>query len=235
MSIRYVLFDLDGTLLPMDQDEFIKAYFGRLAAKLAPHGYNPQTLVDAIWQSTTAMIQNDGSCSNETAFWNRFAQILGNRVRKDEHLFDEFYRKEFQQVQQVCGFTADATRVIRYLKDRGFPLVLATNPIFPTVATASRIRWAGLRQTDFVLFTTYENSCHAKPNPEYYRDILKQLDVAPEECLMIGNDVEEDMVAATLGMNVFLLTDCLINKYGKDISQYPHGNFAALQEYIQTI
>ena len=36
MKLDTVLFDLDGTLLPMDQDVFIKAYFGRLARKLAP-------------------------------------------------------------------------------------------------------------------------------------------------------------------------------------------------------
>ncbi len=28
MSMKAVFFDLDGTLLPMDQDEFVKAYFG---------------------------------------------------------------------------------------------------------------------------------------------------------------------------------------------------------------
>ena len=45
MSIKAVLFDLDGTLLPMDQDEFVKAYSMGLAKKLAPHGYEPEKLV----------------------------------------------------------------------------------------------------------------------------------------------------------------------------------------------
>ena len=35
MNYQMVLFDLDGTLLPMDQDEFTKGYFKLLAAKLA--------------------------------------------------------------------------------------------------------------------------------------------------------------------------------------------------------
>ena len=35
MSINAILFDLDGTLLPMDQDLFMKYYFGELAKKLA--------------------------------------------------------------------------------------------------------------------------------------------------------------------------------------------------------
>ena len=50
---------------------------------------------------------------------------------------------------------------------------------------------------------------------------------------MVGNDVEEDMVAKTLGINVFLLTDSLINKNNKDINQYPHGNFHELIKYLE--
>ena len=46
-------------------------------------------------------------------------------------------------------------------------------------------------------------------------------------------DVKEDMVAATLGMQVFLLTDCLIYTENADISQYPHGGFPELIEFLQ--
>ena len=53
-----------------------------------------------------------------------------------------------------------------------------------------------------------------------------------EECLMVGNDIGEDMIAETLGMHVFLLTDCLINKKNVDITRYPHGNFSDLQNYL---
>ncbi|MBQ3215029.1 MAG: HAD family hydrolase [Oscillospiraceae bacterium] len=235
MSIRFVLFDLDGTLLPMDQEVFVNAYFGRLAAKLAPLGYEPQALIDGIWKGTAAMVQNDGSCSNEEAFWNRFAQIFGEQARADEPTFDAFYREDFQQVQSVCGFAPEAAQIVAFLKEKGLTLALATNPIFPAVATESRMRWAGLDKEDFALYTTYENSCHCKPNPDYYRDVLAALDAQPQECLMVGNDVEEDMVAATLGMQVFLLTDCLINKYSKDISQFPNGDFKALLKYVQHI
>lgn len=235
MSIRYILFDLDGTLLPMDQELFVKAYFGRLAARLAPLGYEPDQLIKAIWSGTAAMVKNDGSQTNENAFWNHFVTIFGEDSRKDEPEFDAFYRTDFQQVQSVCGFEPKAAQVIAKLKAMGYTLALATNPIFPAIATESRMRWAGLNKSDFILYTTYENSSHCKPNPDYYRDILALLNAASEECLMVGNDVTEDMIAETLGMNVFLLTDCLINKHGKDISTYPQGDFDALMNYIQTM
>ena len=111
--------------------------------------------------------------------------------------------------------------------------MLATNPVFPAVATKSRMGWVGLVPEDFALVTTYENSRYCKPNLDYYREILKTINCQPEECLMVGNDVDEDMVAAELGMQVFLLTDCILNRRNKDISRYPHGSFPELLTFIR--
>ena len=235
MKLTTVLFDLDGNLLPMEQDEFVKYYFGLLAKKIAPLGYDPKTLAGNIWAGTAAMVKNDGSCTNEEAFWKKFATIYGEDVRKDEPVFREFYENEFSGAKAACGFNPKASETIHALKAKGLRLVLATNPIFPAVATENRIRWAGLTPADFELYTTYENSCHCKPNPDYYRDILTQIGADPAECLMVGNDAVEDVAAGQLGMKVFLLTDCLINKDGKDISAYPQGSFDELMAYIDTL
>ena len=235
MRITTILFDLDGTLLPMDQDEFVRVYFKLLAKKLAGHGYDPQALLGNIWAGVEAMVKNTGEVNNEEAFWRTFDAIYGESVRKDIPIFEEYYRNEFQQVQSVCGFNSQAAEIISYVKEKGMRTVLATNPLFPVVATESRIRWAGLKKEDFEWVTTYENSRHCKPNPDYYRDIIEELGVKPEECLMVGNDVKEDMIAQSLGMNVFLLTDCLINKEDKDISIYPNGDFNTLLAYMDTL
>lgn len=230
--IKMVLFDLDGTLLPMNQDDFVNAYFKHLAEKLLPHGYEPKKLMGSIWKGTEMMVKNDGSCTNEEAFWKLFAQIYGEQAREDEPIFDAFYHNEFEKVSEVCGYQPGAAKVIRELKAKGYRVALATNPIFPRVATHNRIRWAGLKPEDFEWITTYENSCYCKPNPAYYVELIEKLGCSAGECLMVGNDVEEDMVAETLGMQVFLLTDCLINKEEKDLSLYPHGGFKELENYI---
>ena len=231
--MKTVLFDLDGTLLPMDQDEFVNGYFGFLVKKMAPRGYEPKGLVKAIWAGTEAMVKNDGSCTNEEAFWNFFTGVYGEKARADMPVFEEFYENEFQQAKMFCGFAPKAREVIRLLHDNNVRCVLATNPLFPAVATFSRIRWAGLEPTDFALVTTYENIGCCKPNPAYYSEILRRLSLSPADCLMVGNDVGEDMAAKTLGIDVFLLTDCLINRKNEDISVYPHGDFDALIAYLQ--
>ncbi len=232
MSTKMILFDLDGTLLPMDQEMFVKAYFAGIAKKAAPYGYHHEEIVKTIWTGTAAMVKNNGDDTNENVFWKVFADRYGEDALKDQAVFDEFYLNEFEVVRNSCGFNPKSRECINLLKDMGYRIALATNPIFPAVATQARIRWAGLTTDDFELYTTYENSRHCKPNPEYYLDILKDLQVSPEDCLMVGNDVEEDMVAGELGMKVFLLTDCLINKHNKDITKYPHGTFDDLIAFI---
>lgn len=233
MNYKVILFDLDGTLLPMDQDEFTKGYFKLLAAKLAPCGYEPKQLVDTIWAGTAAMVKNDGSRSNEEAFWTKFREIYGEKADSDRPLFEDFYAKDFQNAREYCGYSPLAAETVHSIKQAGGRVVLATNPIFPSIATESRIRWAGLEPEDFELYTTYENTGYCKPNPDYYRDILNKLNIQPANCLMVGNDVAEDMIAASVGMHVFLLTDCMINREQKDISVYPHGSFEQLLAYLR--
>ena len=231
--IKAVLFDLDGTLLPMDQDQFVASYLKRLVKKLAPYGYDPKKLIDTIYTGITAMYHNDGAQSNETAFWNVFTRSFGADSRKDELIFMDFYNNEFHEARESCGFAAASAELIRFIREKGLRVALATNPLFPAVATHNRIRWAGLQPEDFELVTTFENSHFCKPNPAYYQEILGKLNLAPEECAMVGNDVAEDMVARKMGMEVFLLTDCLINKYQEDIHQYPHGSYPELITWIR--
>ena len=119
MSVKMVLFDLDGTLLPMDQDVFVKYYFGKLAAKLAPHGYDSQRLIDGIWAGTAAMVKNTGDVSNEDAFWNDFASRFGEQVREDVPLFEDFYANEFEEAKTSCGFQPMAAEVITKIKAAG--------------------------------------------------------------------------------------------------------------------
>lgn len=233
MKITSVMFDLDGTLLPMDQDLFAKAYFGALAKKMAPHGYDPKQFVDTVWAGTKAMILNDGSRTNEQAFWDAFCSVYGTDARKDEPILDDFYEKDFSKVRTACGFNKYAAEVVHDVKAAGLRVVLATNPIFPATATWQRTQWAGLQPEDFEYITSYENSHYCKPNLDYYREILDKLGLQPEECLMIGNDVSEDMVVQELGMQVYLVTDCLINRKNFDIGVYPHGSISQLYDYIK--
>ena len=233
--LKAILFDMDGTLLPMDADAFTKKYFGALSGKFAPRGYDPEKMIGAVWQGVLAMVKNDGAQTNEEVFWKVFSAAFGEGARADRPLFDEFYEKDFDALRAACGFNAQAGAAVASLKAAGYTLALATNPVFPMTAQKKRLAWSGAAEENFSLITSYENSRFCKPNPKYYEKILDEIGHAPDECLMVGNDVGEDMAAARLGMRTFLMTDCLINRGNADISAYPRGGFEELLGYIKTL
>lgn len=229
--IDTILFDLDGTLLISDSDKFTSAYMtelGRYMSRL----HDPEPLVKAVWAGTKAMVKNDGSRTNEAAFWDTYSSIFGEEARKEEPVFAEFYATRYEELKTLCGSHPEALPFIAKLKKAGYKLVVATNPLFPLVVQKQRIRWTGLDPEIFDRITAYENSRFSKPNPEYYREILAAIGSAPENSLMVGNDALEDMIAETTGMKTFLLTDCLLNRDGRDISSYPQGGFADLKQFV---
>ncbi len=230
--IKAVLFDLDGTLLPMDEEYFKKIYFGEVYKKIAYLGYTLDELLKVIWYGTKKMIQNDGSQTNEELFWKSFIEVHPDRLEENKANFVEFYNDIFPTLGHTCGFQPLAKDFIKALKDKGYEVIIASNPIFPIVATKARIRWAGLNPDDFKYITAYENSSFSKPNLKYYEEVLEKTGYKPEEVVMVGNDVREDMIVNQLGIDSYLITDCLLNLDNEDINKYKHGNFKEVMDLV---
>ena len=231
-KIKNVFIDLDGTLLPMDFDVFLNAYINSISNKAALIGLTKEHFKKALWAGIVKMMQNDGSLSNEDAFWAVFCSVAGTTKEETDGNLNDFYNNEFNDIKNVCGFDKNAKILVDKLKQNGYNVILATNPVFPKIGTFNRLKWAGLDFDDFSFVSTYENSHYCKPNVKYYEEILQKLNLKAEECLMIGNDVLDDMVAVNLNMQVFLLTDCLINKNGEDISKFDNGGFEDLYKAL---
>lgn len=226
MKLSAILFDLDGTLLPMDNDYFTEYYFTFLARAAYAWGYHDRdALIAAIWKGVAAMVKNDGSRSNAAAFWERFREITGRSDPEDESRFNQFYATEFNKAAAAAFPTPLAREAVRIAREKADHVILATNPIFPRSADETRLSWLGLSCRDFDLVTDYENCCFSKPNPEYYRQIIRDFRLDPARCLMIGNDADEDMLAASRAeLPVFLLTDHLINRQGREVD-CPNGSY----------
>ncbi|NDL68777.1 HAD family hydrolase [Anaerotalea alkaliphila] len=232
-----VFFDLDGTLLPLDQQEFIETYFRYMGAMVSARNIEPKRLIRSIWVGTEAMLENDGSMTNEARFWEAFGQDYGAIGEVDiiQEILGEFYEREFDKARITAKPNPLADACVQALKKKGYALVLATNPLFPRTATHLRMAWAGLELEDFALVTTYENSSYCKPHPGYYREALQRVGRKPQECLMVGNDVQEDMCVAELGMDTYLLEDHMINQGEQDISGIKRGGFGELLEFINSL
>lgn len=227
-----VLFDLDGTLLPMDVDQFTEAYCGSLAKKLVPYGLEPKAMIKALWNGTEAMMRNDGTMTNEERFWEVFGSELNVTYEELEEVMTDFYLNDFKNLESQVQRTENAAKCISILKEKGYRLVVATNPMFPRQATIHRIHFAGLDENDFERFTTYEDYSHCKPNPKYFSEILEKINAKPEDCIMIGNDVQEDGSAAKIGMPCYIITDCLIHRTDEE-HPFESSSFDAFIETIK--
>lgn len=234
--LQAILFDLDGTLLPMDNDHFTQVYFQHLAAAAAQWGYtDAQLLVKAVWAGVEAMVKNQGEHSNCDAFWATCAAVMGEGVLKDIPKFSSFYDNQFHQARAATSPAPLARQAVQLAREKAEKVILATNPIFPANADATRLSWIGLKMEDFDWVTDYANSRHSKPNPAYYRDLLEQFHLDPARCLMIGNDVQEDVEAAgAAGIPAWLLTDNPINRKGSPIT-CPGGSYGEMVEYLRAL
>lgn len=235
MKFKAILFDLDGTLLPMDNDVFTKGYFNELAKKLSPIGLEPDKLISAVWTGTKAMMKNDGKKRNCEVFWDTFGAVTGKDIVPFKEASDLFYTVDFAAAKVYTGENPLAVEAVNLAHSGGRTVVCASNPLFPLDGHQMRMSWVGLDKSNFDLITSYESDSFCKPNPEYYKSICERIGVEPQDCLHIGNDEREDMYAASsVGINCFLVTDNII-----PCAEHPwngdKGTFAELVEYLKSI
>jgi len=230
-----ILFDLDGTLVPFMQDEFIQTYFKALVKRVAPYGYDGEQVIAALWKGTGAMLKNTGERSNRQVFWERFVGMLGEKAAALEEILDEFYTREFDAVRVILQEERNLKGMIGNLREKGYRVVLATNPIFPAVSVATRMSWVGLSPEDFDYVTTYENSRYSKPNPDYYRYILTEIGARADQCLMIGNNPVDDGAAMEVGIETRIVTDYLENEKNLRLDPFPVCTFRELERKLSAL
>src|SRR5690554_3577718 len=184
--INTILFDLDGTLLPIDTDTFIQEYFSRLTHKFK-NVIEPKLLYTHLMASTKEMIRNnDPNKTNQEVFMEEFFSRINININKIMPMFEEFYLNEFKQLKDNIESSEISSAILFEAKNKGFDLVIATNPLFPEIAIMERLNWIDGSNIDYKLITSYENMHFCKPNLSYYNEILQIIKKNPNDCLMVG-------------------------------------------------
>ncbi|WP_232698813.1 HAD family hydrolase [Brevibacillus daliensis] len=227
-----IFFDLDGTLLEMNGDEFINNYMLELT-KFVGDRFEPKQLVAWIWDATKAVVvSQETDKTNEQVFIERFIEISGANKEEVWPIFDAFYNEIFPTLSYLTLPSPWGKKLVEAAKEQGYRVAVTTNPLFPKNAIYARLEWIGLTAEDFEWVTIYETSHFTKPNPAYYQEVCDELGVQPEEVIMVGNNMQEDMVASKLGMKTFLVTNYLSDK-GEPIYEIDQkGTFEELYEAI---
>lgn len=232
---KAILFDLDGTLLPMDMDKFTSGYFRKLYKEVMHFGISAEDFTAAIWKGTHAMIKNDGHDTNRNVFWDTFSKITGLNPDEVDPICLDFYGGSFKTAIEFTQPNPLAKEAVAASREKFEKVILSTNPIFPMPGQKTRLEWLGLTPEDFDLVTSYEDERFCKPNPMYFISIMERMGLKPEECLVVGNDEREDMhCASQAGIDCFLVTDTMIAN-----ADYPwkgdRGTFAELVDIIKAM
>ena len=234
--MKYIFFDLDCTLYYLDEKNFVPVYFDAIGKKAVEIGYDYETILHAMYDGSVNISNSDGIKTNEQLFWEAFEKITGPLSKEDRAKFDSYYDEKFDALKYMSKRVDGINEVIKSLKEKGYVLVVATNPVLPMIAQSIRMNWAGLNKNDFALITSYEEFHFSKPDPRFYLELVNRFNTKSEDCLMVGNDVRGDIIAAKeAGLHVFLINAYASNHYKDDVSNIPQGDFADLLKYIDSL
>jgi FMN phosphatase YigB (HAD superfamily) len=202
-----VLFDLDGTLLDINLDHFLREYFAALGPVVAEvvTDISAEQGLAAVVAGTDAMSLPHPGLTNREAFNRRFHAMTGTDLDLEEFAlpFERFYRDVFPSLRQDFAPMPGARQAIETSLNLGLKVAVATNPIFPRSAVNERMRWAGIDDIGVELVTTYENMHATKPHGAYFSEVAALLGVETSACLMVGDDRFLDMPASDIGMRTF--------------------------------
>lgn len=232
---KAVFFDLDGTLLPVDLDTMFGSYFELLKQSeiMRLIARNPDAALRIFNDAAMHMMENRGQDTNEAVFFAYINKMTGRGREFFAGPFDEFYRSVFDSLSGLVQKNGIQRKIINTVLNKGYKTVLATMPVFPLAAAISRLSWIGLDPDDFHYITHYGNSTYLKPHPEYYCEILRKMDLDGKDCIMVGNNIKEDMSAQNLGFDVFLVTGYEIGEFQQD--EYINGDLSVLLKWAQSL
>ncbi|MBN2604246.1 MAG: HAD hydrolase-like protein [Bacilli bacterium] len=232
--INTILFDLDGTVLPMDFDQFMRQYFINLGIHFKDK-IDPNLLVQYVRECSDLMIGNDTGNTNEEVFMAAFEKRIGHDITEYKEMFSMYYDTLFQRVQATTYPSKEMIESVKILQEKGYTIVLATNPLFPMKANHHRVRWAGLTPEDFSYISAFEMNHYCKPNAMYFEEVLQTIQKKPEECMMIGNDVVDDLGAMKLGIKTYIITDCIVNRNNIDYHSDYKGNYQDFLQFVKAL
>ena len=232
---RAICFDLDGTLLPMELDGFMQAYFQSLGAYVARFGVAPQDFSAGMKAGIKAMAAHDDARPNSDAFWEGFLACVDRGAADWEGELAAYYDREFGAIGNGVIPSPAAARAVNTLAAKGYPLALTTMPMFPRRAVEWRLEWAGVDPALFSRITSFENSTSVKPKLAYYAENLAALGVSGNDVLMVGNNTKEDLAFMGLGADAFLVTDLLLDPIGFDVSSGRNGTLEAVADWAESL
>lgn len=232
MSVTLLL-DLDDTLLDTNVDVFAPAYLQALIEHLDGR-FSPDVLFRALANGSASMNQTeDPTRTLKEVFDSVFYPQVGLPGEELADTLDDFYEHVFPALAVHTRKRADAAPFVAWALACGFRIAIATDPLLPRKATYHRVRWAGIDPDSIELISTYEHFHFSKTHPAYYAEVLGRLGWPEGAVLMVGNDVERDLLPAhKLGLPTYWIDGDPASSPGFEAGR---GKLADLRPWLETV
>lgn len=228
-----MLFDLDDTLLETKLETFVPAYFQALSQHLEKRVL-PTVMLRALIHSTNLMNESaDPTRTLQEVFNADFYRQLGMPKETLIDDLDEFYEEVFPTLGAHTRPRPEAVPLIRWAFECGFRVAIATDPLFPPKATHHRLRWAGFDPEQFELVSTLEDFHFTKTYPAYFAEVLGRLGWPDGPALMVGNDLQRDLIPANqLGLKTYWIDGQAPSGAGFEAGR---GRLEELRPWLETV
>lgn len=196
--IKAVLLDLDNTLLSNPDRQFAIAFM-----KAFDDHFKARLDIDNLAQTFRKGIQLSGQSrdtiqTNTDVMLQLLSDETGATTEQVQNIWQSFYETTYLSLRQYAAPIENNISLIESLLQQNIAVAIATNPIYPKIAIYERLKWAGLVSyiEQFTFITHSDNMHYAKPHPAYYAEVIARIGIEPDEALMIGDSVRNDIQPA---------------------------------------
>jgi FMN phosphatase YigB (HAD superfamily) len=229
-----LLLDLDDTLLNTNLEAFIPAYFQALAKELAPQ-IDPDLIFRALIAGTRPMNESDDfSRTLEEVFAGEFYPQLNVSRGTLDAAIENFYDNIFPNLAGLTSAKPAAKPFVDWAFSQGYRIAIATDPLLPLKAAHHRLRWAGFEPEQFELVSSYEHFHFSKSHLAYYAEVLGMLGWPEGPVLMVGNDLERDILPAqTLGLTTYHIDEAAGSRSRSEAGA--RGDLHSLRSWLESV